>query len=197
MDTVPFPEFFYQTIAAEFEGLDNPHDIARSLRVVFDELLAGTDLCGGRVLDAGCGYGAFSRWAAARGANVVSYAIAEKLVQRAGAVASSRGVVGDAGNLCFKDDAFEIVISSEMIEHTSRPPGAIRELVGVLRLGGNLVITTPNRVWPVAVRLASYLRLRPFHGLESFVRRSELRAGCTAPDLDVLEHIGFHAGPCQ
>lgn len=49
--------------------------------------------------------------------------IAEKLVRRAGAVASSRGVVGDACNLHFKDDAFEIVISSEMIEHTACPLG--------------------------------------------------------------------------
>lgn len=55
MDTVPCPEFFYQTIADEFEGLDNPHDIARRLQVVFDGLLAGTDLRGRRVLDAGCG----------------------------------------------------------------------------------------------------------------------------------------------
>jgi len=82
-------------------------------------------------------------------------------------------VVGDACNLRFRDDAFEIVISSEMIEHTS------------------------NRVGQGVVRLASYLHLRPFHGLENFVRRSELRTVCTAPDLDVLEHIGFHAWPCQ
>jgi len=131
------------------------HDaIAGRLRGVFDELPAGTDLRGRRVLDAGCD-------------------IAEKLVRRAGAVASSRGVVGDACNLCFKDDAFEIVISSEMIEHTS------------------------NRVGQGVVRLASSLHLRPFHGLENFVRRSELRAAGTAPDLDVLEHISLHAWPFQ
>ena len=99
------PQFFYQTIADEFEGLDNPYDIARRLQIVFDELLEGASLDGRRVLDAGCGYGAFSRWASARGAKVVSCDIAEKLVRQASATARSRGVVGDAGGLCFRDGA--------------------------------------------------------------------------------------------
>lgn len=43
----------------------------------------------------------------------------------------------------------------------------------------------------------SYLHLRPFHGLENVICRSELRAACTAPDLDVLEHISCHAWPFQ
>ncbi len=99
-------QFFYQTIADEFQGLDNPYGIARRLQIVFEELLAGTTLHGRTVLDAGCGYGAFSKWASARGANVVSCDIAERLVRRASADTMSHGVVGDACSLCFHDGHF-------------------------------------------------------------------------------------------
>ena len=67
----------------------------------------------------------------------------------------------------------------------------------VPRPGGFLVITTPNRGGQGVIRLARCLHLRPFHGLENFVRCSELLAACTGPDLDVLEHISCHAWPFQ
>jgi 2-polyprenyl-3-methyl-5-hydroxy-6-metoxy-1,4-benzoquinol methylase len=187
--------FFYQTIADRFEGLDHRHDIRTRLEVVFEDLLGGVDLDGKVVLDAGCGYGAFSRWAATRGARVVSCDIADKLARRAAAEAGSRGVASDACELGFHDESFEIVISSEMIEHTERPAEAVRELARVLRPGGVLVITTPNRAWQGLVRLASRLHLRPFHGLENFVSWRTLHAACTAAGVDVVRHVGFHAWP--
>jgi len=191
------PRFFYDTIADRFEGLDHPHDIARRLEIVFDELLEDAALAGRRVLDAGCGYGAFSRMAAGRGAHVVSADIAENLVRRARASAGGRGVVADACALPFRDASFEMVISSEMVEHVERPVDAIGELARVLEPGGLLVLTTPSRPWQGVVRLASRLRLRPFHGLENFLRWSELDAACAASGLHVLRHVGFHAWPFQ
>ena len=197
MATGQDPRFFYDTIADRFEGLDHPHDIARRLEVVFDELLGGAALEGRRVLDAGCGYGAFSRLAARRGAHVVSSDIAENLVRRARNSAGSRGVVADACALAFGDASFETVISSEMVEHVERPADAVKELARVLEPGGLLVLTTPNRPWQGVVRLASRLHLRPFHGLENFLRWSELDAACAGSGLQVLRHVGFHAWPFQ
>jgi 2-polyprenyl-3-methyl-5-hydroxy-6-metoxy-1,4-benzoquinol methylase len=191
------PRFFYDTIADKFEGLDHPHDIRRRLEIVFEELLDGAALQGRRVLDAGCGYGAFSRLASKRGARVVSCDIAGNLVRRASSTAASRGVVADACALGFKDASFVTVISSEMVEHVARPADAVRELARVLEPGGLLVLTTPNRPWQGVVRMASRLRLRPFHGLENFLRWSELDAACAISGLQVLKHIGFHAWPFQ
>jgi 2-polyprenyl-3-methyl-5-hydroxy-6-metoxy-1,4-benzoquinol methylase len=191
------PRYFYDTIAEQFERLDHPHDVRTRVQIVFDELLDDTALRGRRVLDAGCGYGAFSRAARARGARVVSCDIARNLVLRASAMTPSQGVVSDACLLGFRDEAFATVISSEMVEHVERPLAAVKELARVLQRGGLLVITTPNRPWQGVVRLASRLRLRPFHGLENFLWWSELENACVAAGLEVLRHIGFHPWPFQ
>jgi 2-polyprenyl-3-methyl-5-hydroxy-6-metoxy-1,4-benzoquinol methylase len=192
------PRFFYDTIADRFESLDHPHDIATRLQVVFDELLGNVAMRDGRVLDAGCGYGAFSREARKRGARVlVSCDIARNLVLRASATTPSHGVASDACFLAFRDSTFATIISSEMVEHIERPVEAVTELARVLQPGGLLVITTPNRPWQGVVRMASRLRLRPFHGLENFLWWSELEAACVTSGLEILRHIGFHPWPFQ
>ena len=191
------PRFFYDTIADTFEGLDHPHDIQTRLDIVFDELLDDRALRDRLVLDAGCGYGAFSRRARKRGARVVSCDIAQRLVARARSSAGTVGVVSDACALGFRDGSFATVIASEMVEHVERPFEAVRELARVVQRGGTLVITTPNRRWQWLVRLASRLRLRPFRGLENFLRWSEVEAACTSSGLRIVRHTGFHAWPFQ
>ena len=191
------PAQFYERIADRFEGLDHPADIRRRLSVVFDECLAETPLAGVRTLDAGCGYGVFSAAAASRGAAVVSVDIGPRLVARAVARADSRGVAADACVLAFRDECFDVVISSEMLEHTEAPLAAVRELGRILRVDGLLVVTTPNRAWQGVVRAASRARLRPFGGLENFVGWTELERACTAAGLEILAHRGFHPWPFQ
>lgn len=188
---------FYEGIAERFEGLDHPADVRRRLSVVFDECLGATALAGLRALDAGCGYGVFSRAAAERGAAVVSLDIGERLVARAIARAGSRGLVADAGRLAIRDRTFDVVISSEMLEHAEAPERALGELARVLRPRGLLALTTPNRAWQGPVRAASRLRLRPFRGRESFVAWRRLEQWCAAAGLEVLAHFGFHPWPFQ
>lgn len=191
------PEYFYEGIAERFEGLDHPADLRRRLTAVFDECLAQTPLSGVRTLDAGCGYGAFSAAAMLRGAAVVSVDIGQRLVALTMARARCRGLVTDACHLAVRDGSFELVISSEMLEHTPTPWLAVRELARVLRPGGLLVLTTPNRAWQRIVRAASALRLRPFRGLENFVAWDDIEASCAAAGLEVLTHFGFHPWPFQ
>jgi 2-polyprenyl-6-hydroxyphenyl methylase/3-demethylubiquinone-9 3-methyltransferase len=189
------PRYFYERIAERFDGLDHPDDVRRRLSVVFDECLGQTRLAGMRTLDAGCGYGLFSEAASKRAAAVVSLDIGERLVARAIARAGSRGLVADVCQLAVRDRSFDVVISSEMLEHTDAPERAIKELARVLQADGLLVLTTPNRVWQGTIRAASRLRLRPFRGLENFVAWRRLEQWCAAADLEVLVHIGFHPWP--
>jgi 2-polyprenyl-3-methyl-5-hydroxy-6-metoxy-1,4-benzoquinol methylase len=191
------PEFFYDDIADRFEGLDHPADVRRRLDLVVEECRRHTSLIAKRTLDAGCGYGAFSAAAAAHGAAVVSVDIGARLVARTVARAGSRGLVGDVCRLPLRDASFDVVLSSEVLEHTRAPAQALGELARVLRPSGLLVLTTPNRAWQFPVRAASRLGLRPFRGLENFVAWRDLERWCRAAGLEVLVHTGFHPWPFQ
>jgi SAM-dependent methyltransferase len=55
--------------------------------------------------------------------------------------------VADVASLPFRDDYFDLVICSEVLEHIVRHQTAIREIVRVLQPGCNLVVSVP-RYWP-------------------------------------------------
>jgi ubiquinone/menaquinone biosynthesis C-methylase UbiE len=54
-------------------------------------------------------------------------------------------VVADGMNLPFKADAFSHIISSEVMEHISDDRKALREIAGVTKQGGSIVVTFPHR----------------------------------------------------
>ena len=51
---------------------------------------------------------------------------------------------GDAHNLPFDDEAFDALVTFEVIEHVEFPEKMAGELARVLRSGGCLILTTPN-----------------------------------------------------
>lgn len=68
--------------------------------------------------------------------------------------AISRGVfaeVGEAEDLsCFKDETFDAVICSEVLEHLYDPKIAIREAYRVLKKGGKYIVTFPAQESDIA-----------------------------------------------
>ncbi len=166
---------FYDTIAGEFDAIMNRYDLRRRIEIVFDELLAGVELRGRRVLDAGCGTGEFSREACRRGARVTSLDIGRRLLDVTRGKCDADCVQGDVTALPLADGAFDAVICSECIEHTPDPRAAVHELIRVCRPGGHVVITCPNRVWHWACVMANRVGLRPYEGLENWPSRDELR----------------------
>jgi 2-polyprenyl-6-hydroxyphenyl methylase/3-demethylubiquinone-9 3-methyltransferase len=186
---------FYDTIADDFDALSNQYDTRRRLEIVFDELLADVDLAGRSLLDVGCGSGQFSQWAAARGARVTSLDIGVRLLAEARRRSRSRPVAADACRLPFPSNAFDIVVSSECIEHTTAPKEALREIHRVTRPGGLLVVTVPNQVWHFAITIANTLKLRPFHGYENWLRWHELRDELQQCGTTIERLHGFHLVP--
>jgi 2-polyprenyl-6-hydroxyphenyl methylase/3-demethylubiquinone-9 3-methyltransferase len=192
---VTSPEKFYDTIAGEFDRLINPYDLQRRIEIIFDELLGGESLNGHRVLDVGCGTGAFSLRALERGAMVASLDIGPQLLARARAKGVPRVVAGDAMILPFADARFDVVLSSECIEHTADPQRAVVEMLRVLRPGGRLVLTCPNRFWHWSVTLANTLNLRPYRGLENWPSWRVLEDWVQASGGAIVQHVGLHMFP--
>lgn len=98
----------------------------------------------GRILDYGAGVGQFTRRLLA--------------LQRFDSVSATdiMGIPGDLGGkvewieqdlnipLPGHDDAFDVVVAPEVIEHLENPRFMIREIFRVLRPGGTAIVTTPN-----------------------------------------------------
>ncbi|MBP8181615.1 MAG: methyltransferase domain-containing protein [Acidimicrobiia bacterium] len=54
-----------------------------------------------------------------------------------------------AYSLDFPDHTFDTVTLIEALEQLERPGAALAEIARVLQPGGQLYITTPNRLWPI------------------------------------------------
>ena len=186
---------FYDTIADDFDTLSNQYDTRRRLEIVFEELLGRYDLAGCSLLDVGCGTGWFSQWAASRGATVTSLDIGVRLLDKTRQRCRTRPIAGDACRLPLASSTFDVVISSECIEHTVDPRLALREIHRVTKPGGVLIVTVPNQRWHFAVTIADRLNLRPFHGYENWLRWNQLRDELRTAGSQIEELRGFHLVP--
>jgi 2-polyprenyl-3-methyl-5-hydroxy-6-metoxy-1,4-benzoquinol methylase len=186
--------FFYERFADRFDREMNMYDLERRIEIVFDEMLPAR-LDGKELLDAGCGTGWFSQKASERGASVTSMDVGENLLKQVAGKCDSRRVVGDVLSLPFDPASFDIVVCTEVIEHTVEPSRAVRELSRVLRPGGELVLTVPNRVWHFAIDIANLLKLRPYEGYENWVSAGELRRYVEEAGLRLDRIRGFHLFP--
>jgi ubiquinone/menaquinone biosynthesis C-methylase UbiE len=187
--------YFYDGIADRFDAVSNPYDTQRRLEIVFDELLAGEDLEGRSVLDVGCGTGWFSQHAARRRARVTSLDIGIQLLAEARRKCPTRVVAGDACRLPFPDASFDVVISSECIEHTLDPRQALREIVRVARPNAPVIVTVPNQLWHFSATIAETFNLRPFEGYEHWMRWREVREVLRSAGARIEIMRGFHLVP--
>jgi len=187
----------HDRLADRFDELMNEYDVARRVEVLVDEFLSDEDVCRRLVLDAGCGTGRATAALARRDADVVAVDIGERLVTHTRERCSCRPVVGSVIALPFADATFDVVLSTEVIEHIPHPSQAVREFGRVLKRGGHLVLSTPNRLWQAPVRLASALKVRSYDGLENFLTPRQLRNAASDAGLTLMEHRGIHLLPFQ
>lgn len=191
-------ELTHDRLADDLDILFNPYDFNRRMEVLIDEFLKDYDLANRLVLDAGCATGRTTQLLTQRGAATVSLDLGFRLVTYAyQRCRTTQPLVGDVLHLPFKDNAFDVVLSSEVIEHTPHPLAAVSEMYRVLKPGGHFVLSTPGRLWQIPVRLASRLKLRPYDGLENFVKPAELRSTLAHLGATIVEHRGFHLLPFQ
>lgn len=111
-------------------------------------VLKHVDLEGKRVLDVGCGIGAylsqFLRFTPRAYGVEVNMA---RLVQAREKAPRVLQAVAEA--LPFKDEIFDMVFLHEVLEHVADDAKALGEACRVVRLGGRIVIFAPNRLYPM------------------------------------------------
>tara|TARA_R110001599_G_scaffold145321_1_gene327606 strand:- start:57609 stop:58388 length:780 start_codon:yes stop_codon:yes gene_type:complete len=103
-----------------------------------------------RVIDVGCGDGALIHFCAKLGAEVVfidrdETALAKTEAKIAASPARAhRAIQSDCNPIPLPDNAGDLVICTEVLEHVPDPEVFLRELVRVTRPGGQLLITVPD-----------------------------------------------------
>jgi SAM-dependent methyltransferase len=163
---------------------------------------------GDRLLDVGAGFGRHVYECARRGAHVVALDYApDEVVQTkdtleamvaAGEITADRliGVLrGDACRLPFPDATFDVVITSEVLEHIQDDVAALAEMVRVLKPGGRFAATVPAWLPEIVNWKLSdeYHAPKAAGGHVRIYTRTELRAKMRAAGLDVDGYHRAHA----
>jgi len=101
-----------------------------------------------KILDVGCGKAWVAKMFCPKNIEVVSMDIALTNVVKAlekYPFDNHSGVVADVFSLPFKENSFDCIIASEIIEHVINPDIFVKNLMHILKPGGELIVTTPYK----------------------------------------------------
>ena len=163
-------------------------DLSLALRA--DAALAGIDLRSAEhVADLGCATGTFAARVARTGPIVTAVDVSEENLAHLARLHGDlvrRGrlqpVRADLTSLPFDPHAFDLVFCLEVLEHVQDDRAAVDEIARVLRPGGQLVLSVPNRAAPKP--LVERLHLPSVHGETG--PEQHVRDGYSADELKAL-----------
>jgi SAM-dependent methyltransferase len=138
------------------------------------------------ILDIGCGTGLNAQHLAAQGHNVVGLDLSPVAIEQFRAKGFDGMVCDVAYGVPLADGSFDLVFTSEVIEHVADTATFLSEAHRLLKDNGILVLTTPNSTfWPI--RILSLLGYAPSDyehpGHVRFFSRNALKA--------TIESAGF------
>ena len=203
--------FDYHSVAGDYQyrALHSGHPMQRFWHggklTMIDQLIRPHLKAGSHILEIGCGAGNLLLQATVPG----SFPVALDLSMQALTFVRSRleeaKSIAEApsGFACtqaigeflpLKDESFDCVLMSEVIEHLEAPQISIREATRVLRPDGRLLITTPNyrSFWPLMEWTVDRLNMAPKMAGEQHISRfhpSSLKSLLIESGLDV-EYAG-------
>lgn len=129
-------------------ALGHPSQIwTRGLERRLEIMRRHVDLEGKRILDIGCGVGAFVRRLREFSPRVAGIDVdAERVTEGGRELPDLALAVGE--RMPFRDGAFDVVLLHEVLEHVTDDRETMREAHRVLAPGGRAVIFCPNRFYP-------------------------------------------------
>ena len=99
-----------------------------------------------RALDIACGPGVYSKILNEKGYTTVGFDISSPDLDEANrSIDNASFMRMDALHLGFKDNAFDLVLALEILEHVENPVFFLDELLRVCKKEGIIVISTPNK----------------------------------------------------
>lgn len=113
---------------------------------------------GHRVIDVGCGTGAFAdAWAAIHGPDqrISLLDMSEKMLKHAASQLERRGIVPTLISKALQDhssvDGVDTVLAAHVIEHVQQPENALRDMRALCRTGGHLWLIVSKPHWCNAI----------------------------------------------
>lgn len=140
------PQFFegYSSLGRSVEGLAGAPEWP-ALRALVP------DLGGRKVVDLGCGFGWFSRWAREQGAaTVLGLDVSEKMLARARELTSDAAITyqrADLERLELAQASFDVAYSSLVLHYIEDLPGLLAEVHRALVPGGRLVVSVEHPIY--------------------------------------------------
>ena len=140
------PDFFenYSRLPRSMDGLSAAPEWA-SLRALLP------DLAGRRIVDLGCGYGWFCRFAREQGAKrVLGLDVSERMLERAAAMTSDPAIAyrrADLERLDLGDERFDVAYSSLALHYIKDLPGLLTELHRALAPGAKFVFSVEHPIF--------------------------------------------------
>ena len=146
------PVAFHADLAADWEQRYCKRSF-RARQTVLAECLHGLDWAGSSWLDAGCGTGTLSRWLAERGCDVLGVDAASSMIEAAAQLAQKSphadklkfARVDNVSRLPLENATLDGVLCSSVLEYVDDPLACLAELARVLKKGGLLLASVPNR----------------------------------------------------
>lgn len=188
---------YYEALGEKFEEYMSDYDVERRLDLIFERLLGVGGLENRRVLEIGSGTGRISRAIRDAGGRLTLLDVGPRLVGDVAGELGCDGIAGDAQSLPVRDGVFDVVLSSECIEHTPDPVSAIREMCRVCHAGGTVCLTTPNRLWYPVLVMSQALKLRKYSGIENWIFPRRAAAIMRAEGMTDIQLSGCHLWPFQ
>ncbi|MFA5628907.1 MAG: class I SAM-dependent methyltransferase [Dehalococcoidales bacterium] len=153
------------------------------------ELLGLANVCGKKILDAGCGPGTYGIMLATQVNEVTGIEISPAGVEVANRRAAEKGVTfkasqGDLESLPFDDNTFDICFCGWVLHHFPDVNLAVSELMRVLKPGGKIAMAEPNESC-AAVKFSRWVEDLPL------LRGWVLKEGWDTPNRTINKHYVY------
>jgi 2-polyprenyl-3-methyl-5-hydroxy-6-metoxy-1,4-benzoquinol methylase len=121
----------------------------------------------GLTLDCGCARGLWSKELKQRGLDVVGLDLSRRRLKMSRREGNNTDVIcGSATSLPFRQNCFDSVLFLEIVEHMDQTGQneSLKEIEHVLKPGGNVVVTTPNkRIYHLLTKYLHLFEYNPEH----------------------------------